>query len=161
MLFVFVHKNVSQLLLVRSGYHTHIFQYADNSRQNMSVLHYSWKDVFQSGESGFHAEKKNCCKFSQCRTRYSQSRYKQFAWNVRYQFISPCGKPHYAEFCRYCKQFIKKHEFDEISPKWFFDIFKFISDLDPSTTACGGGPPPLSGEVLFRPQIFANFSWIL
>ena len=39
-------KNVSQLLLVHSGYHTPIFQYADNSRTNASVLHYSRKDGF-------------------------------------------------------------------------------------------------------------------
>jgi len=39
-------KNVSQLQLVHSGYHTHSFQYADNSRRNVSVLQYLGKEYF-------------------------------------------------------------------------------------------------------------------
>ena len=39
-------KNVSQLLLVLSGIHSHLFQYADDSRIHVSALHYSWKEIF-------------------------------------------------------------------------------------------------------------------
>ena len=39
-------KNVSQLLLVLSGIHSLLFQYADDPRKYVSVLQYSWKENF-------------------------------------------------------------------------------------------------------------------
>ena len=54
------------------------------------------------------------------------------------------------------KSGVKKREFDEIFPKLFYGIFKFISALAPFTTACGGDPPSLKaasrcpGKMSFR-----------
>ena len=53
------YKNVSQLLSVHSGYHTPIFQYADDHVYNASALHYSWKDGFQCGRLNESSNKAN------------------------------------------------------------------------------------------------------
>ena len=52
-------KNVSQLLLVYSGYHTHLFQHTDDSRVNVSVMHLFLERDIQSGSLSKSANKAN------------------------------------------------------------------------------------------------------